>query len=441
MVSIPQIAAPHTVRRVRRVQTITIAWMSVEAAVSLLAAWRARSPALLAFGADSAIELASAVVVVWRFHGNDAREHAERRAAQTAGVLLFALAACVVAASVMALLGYSEPKPTPLGIAILIAAAALMPLLAREKRRLSAVTGSAALRADAAESALWRVSFLDRLGGTDNQFRLACVVGRPGCGVSDCSVRPLGGLGSLAGAPWLFSLLILPLGIVVVGFNFTAFPLLLAQAGVPVDRIASISSIINLPGVIGFLFAPVVDIKFRRRTWLVLVELWHRPFRLPVFSANRLSHLILMTALILAGGLVTFLVGAACGGLIVKTLSESAQSKAAAWIMAGQLGGGPLGAALILWLAARVPIATVGLCTAALVALPALLAFSIPEPLPSPSPWFQGRLPQIGKELWAVVRSPSADGARCFSSHREERALPKACCQPSPRITGWALPA
>ena len=70
-------------------------------------------------------------------------------------------------------------------------------------------------------------------------------------------------------APWLFSLLILPLGIVVVGFNFTAFPLLLAQAGVPVDRIASISSIINLPGVIGFLFAPVVDIKFRRRTTVV----------------------------------------------------------------------------------------------------------------------------------------------------------------------------
>ena len=57
-------------------------------------------------------------------------------------------------------------------------------------------------------------------------------------------------------APWLFSLLILPLGIVVVGFNFTALPLLLAQAGVPVDRIASISSIINLPGVFGFLLAP-----------------------------------------------------------------------------------------------------------------------------------------------------------------------------------------
>jgi hypothetical protein len=46
--------------------------MSVEAAVSLFAAWRARSPALLAFGGDSAIELFSAVVVLWRFRATAA---------------------------------------------------------------------------------------------------------------------------------------------------------------------------------------------------------------------------------------------------------------------------------------------------------------------------------------------------------------------------------
>ena len=206
--------------------------------------------------------------------------------------------------------------------------------------------------------------------------------------------------------PWLFSLLILPLGIVVVGFNFTAFPLLLAQAGVPVDRIASISSIINLPGVIGFLFAPVVDIKFRRRTWLVFASLGTALAACLYFPLISASHLVSMTALIVAGGLITFLVSAACGGLIVKTLSESAQSKAASWIMAGQLGGGALGAALILWLAARVPIATVGVCVAALVAVPGLLAFTIPEPLPESSAWFQGRLALIGKELRSVVRSP-----------------------------------
>jgi hypothetical protein len=126
-------------------------------------------------------------------------------------------------------------------------------------------------------------------------------------------------------APWLFSLLILPLGIVVVGFNFTAFPLLLAQAGVPVDRIASLSSIINLPGVIGFLFAPVVDIKFRRRTWLVLASLGTALSACLYFPLIGASHLVLMTAIILVGGLIAFLVSAACGGLIVKTLSESAQ--------------------------------------------------------------------------------------------------------------------
>lgn len=126
----------------------------MEAAVSLAAAWMARSPALLAFGGDSAIELISAVVVLRRFQAPVAHKKAESRAARIAGVLLFALAAYVVVASAMTLLGRAETKQSYLGIAVLIVAAIFMPLLAKEKRRLSAMTGSAALRADAAESAL-----------------------------------------------------------------------------------------------------------------------------------------------------------------------------------------------------------------------------------------------------------------------------------------------
>jgi len=164
VVSIPQVPT-HAVRHIRRVQAITIVWMSVETAVSLFAAWRARSPALLAFGGDSAIELLSAVVVLWRFRANALQEQAERRAARIAGLLLFVLAACVVATSAAALLGYSEPKPTLLGIAILVAAAVVMPWLAKEKRRLSGATGSAALRADAAQSALCAYLSLIALAG------------------------------------------------------------------------------------------------------------------------------------------------------------------------------------------------------------------------------------------------------------------------------------
>jgi len=165
MASVLQIASPDAIRRIQRVQAITIVWMSVEAAVSLFAAWKARSPALLAFGGDSAIELFSAVVVLWRFRASAGLGDAERRAARVAGALLFALAAYVAITSVASLLGYSEPKTTFLGIAILVAAAAVMPWLAREKRRLSGATGSAALRADAAQSALCAYLSLIALAG------------------------------------------------------------------------------------------------------------------------------------------------------------------------------------------------------------------------------------------------------------------------------------
>src|ERR1017187_5728500 len=165
MASVLEIAPPDAIRRIQRVQTVTIAWMSVEALVSLFAAWRARSPALLAFGGDSTIELFSAAVVLWRFRASDAHEDVEKRAARVAGALLLALAAYVAVISVTSLLGYSEPKPTILGIAILIAAAAVMPWLAKEKRRLSGATGSAALRADAAQSALCAYLSLIALAG------------------------------------------------------------------------------------------------------------------------------------------------------------------------------------------------------------------------------------------------------------------------------------
>ena len=128
--------------------------MSIEAVVSLGAAWMARSPVLLGFGGDSAVELLSATVVLWRFYSPSYGDRAERQAARVAGGLLFVLAAFVALASVLTLLGHVEAQPSPIGIALLILAAVLMPWLAKQKRQLSAATTSAALRADAAESAL-----------------------------------------------------------------------------------------------------------------------------------------------------------------------------------------------------------------------------------------------------------------------------------------------
>lgn len=165
MVSLSPVATPVTIRRIHQIQAITIVWMSVEAVVSLSAAWQARSPALLAFGGDSAVELLSAVVVLWRFSASVAQDEWERRAARIAGALLLLLAAYVAVVSAMTLTGHNEPRPTYWGIIVLIAAATIMPWLAKEKRKLSAATGSAALRADAAQSGLCAYLSLIALAG------------------------------------------------------------------------------------------------------------------------------------------------------------------------------------------------------------------------------------------------------------------------------------
>jgi divalent metal cation (Fe/Co/Zn/Cd) transporter len=146
--------APDLLRRVVRLQSLTIVWMSIEAVVALVAAWTAKSPALLGFGGDSAIELFSAIIVLWRFRSKPDSAVAEKLAARVAGGLLFFVAAFVIASSGLSLLGHREPHPSFAGIILLIVAAIGMPWLASQKRKLATQVASASLRADATESAL-----------------------------------------------------------------------------------------------------------------------------------------------------------------------------------------------------------------------------------------------------------------------------------------------
>ena len=141
---------PDITRRILQLQVLTIAWMTVEASVSLGAALNSHSPTLFAFGGDSLVELLSAAVVFWRFRF----ELNEKRASRIAGALLFVLAGLVVLTSVLNFLGYHEAQRSLVGIGVLLSAAFAMPWLAARKRKLATITSSAALKADAVESAL-----------------------------------------------------------------------------------------------------------------------------------------------------------------------------------------------------------------------------------------------------------------------------------------------
>jgi divalent metal cation (Fe/Co/Zn/Cd) transporter len=154
MLSVTTLPAPDVLRRIRRLQVLTVVWMSVEAIVALGAAWTARSPALLGFGGDSLVELLSAIIVLWRFCSRSDSAESERLAARVAGGLLFVVAGFVIVSSVLSLLGYHEPQASAVGIVLLIVAALGMPWLARQKRKAATQIASAALEADATESAV-----------------------------------------------------------------------------------------------------------------------------------------------------------------------------------------------------------------------------------------------------------------------------------------------
>ena len=138
-------------RQIVRLQVVTLIWMVVECALALFSAWRARSPVLLAFGADSLIELISAIVVLLQFVPRLALSTA--RATRLAGILLFLLAAVITISSALALWKHVRPDTSWIGIGVTLAALAVMPPLSAAKRKAGKTARNAALTADAVQSA------------------------------------------------------------------------------------------------------------------------------------------------------------------------------------------------------------------------------------------------------------------------------------------------
>jgi divalent metal cation (Fe/Co/Zn/Cd) transporter len=132
-------------------QSVTLAWMLVEFGVAAYAASTAHSPALLAFGSDSLVELLSATVVLLQWVPGVALS--ERRASRAAGALLLVLAVVVAAIAVASFALHVRPETSYSGMAITAAALVAMPVLAGLKRREARRSGNAALAADAVQSA------------------------------------------------------------------------------------------------------------------------------------------------------------------------------------------------------------------------------------------------------------------------------------------------
>ena len=148
--------APSLRRRAVSLAWLTVAWNVVEAVVALLAGRAAGSQALIGFGLDSTVEVASAAVVIWQFSGLD--EEREQRALRLIGLSFFALAAYVAVQAIVDFVSGDEPESSTVGIGLAIASLIVMPVLATAKQRTGRRLGSVTVTADSQQT--WLCTYL-----------------------------------------------------------------------------------------------------------------------------------------------------------------------------------------------------------------------------------------------------------------------------------------
>lgn len=151
--------------------------MSAEAGVAILSALLGGSVALIAFGLDSLIELASAAAILWLYTGaRSGSAAAERRAQQLVAFCFAALAVYVTVDALVTLVSRAHPDTSWPGAAIAAGAIVVMPLLARAKAGVAAQLGSAATAGDAAQSLAVRAQRRCSTGEHPRQRRARLVV-------------------------------------------------------------------------------------------------------------------------------------------------------------------------------------------------------------------------------------------------------------------------
>jgi len=138
-----------------KLEYFTISYNLLEALVGIVAGVMARSIALVGFGLDSLIEVTSGAALLWRLRTDideERREHMEAVSLRIVGVCFVALAVYVTYESVTALLYREQPEESIPGIILGVISLVVMPLLAREKRKVAHGIESTAMRADATQT-------------------------------------------------------------------------------------------------------------------------------------------------------------------------------------------------------------------------------------------------------------------------------------------------
>ena len=165
--SVIQTVRADFVRRGILLEYFTIGWNVVEGVVAVGSGIVAGSPSLVGFGFDSFIESASGVALLWRLRIDDEhlRERREQIALRLVGFCFLLLAAYILFDSIKTLIYHESPQTSVVGIAVTIVSLIIMPILARQKRKVARHIKSKALEADSRQTDLCVYLSAITLGG------------------------------------------------------------------------------------------------------------------------------------------------------------------------------------------------------------------------------------------------------------------------------------
>jgi len=177
--------------------------------------------------------------------------------------------------------------------------------------------------------------------------------------------------------PWVFGLLIAPMGVLSNGLIGGALFFLLLHQGVPTVRAAEIVGLLNTPQWIYFLWSPITDFWMRRRSWLIasataaaVVMLF--AFRQPSLGSPAAALMFLSACL---GQLIV----AASGGMMGALQGVRSRRRAGSFYQSGSLAFGALAVFALVGLSSRLQLGALGWVMAAMIALPSLAALAAPE--------------------------------------------------------------
>ena len=131
----------------------SLAWMTAEGAIGLIAGITAGSIALIGWAVGSAVEGLASIIVIWRFTGaRTMSESAERRAQRGVAISFWLLAPYIAIQAVRDLATHHEATASVLGIALTASSVVIMPALGITKQRLGQRLNSGATAGEGSQN-------------------------------------------------------------------------------------------------------------------------------------------------------------------------------------------------------------------------------------------------------------------------------------------------